>query len=64
LRKLPQEAIFHVRDNTKGYHMRKLLLAIMIAAPLMASACNTIAGVGRDVGAVGDAVSKTAEEAK
>ncbi len=44
--------------------MRKFLLALMIAAPLMASACNTIAGVGRDVGAVGDAVSKTAEEAK
>jgi len=44
--------------------MRKLLIAVMLAAPLMASACNTIAGVGRDVGAVGDAVSKTAEEAK
>ena len=44
--------------------MRKLLIAIMIAAPLMASACNTIAGVGRDVGAVGGAVTKTAEEAK
>jgi len=57
LRKLPQEAIFHVRDNTKGYHMRKLLLAISGAAIM-------IAGVGRDVGAVGDAVSKTAEEAK
>lgn len=52
-------------DNTKGATlMRKLLIAIMIAAPLMASACNTIAGVGRDVGAVGGAVTKTAEEAK
>ncbi len=44
--------------------MRKLLLAIVIAAPLLASACNTIAGLGKDVGAVGDAVSKTADDAK
>ncbi|MEQ1607757.1 MAG: entericidin A/B family lipoprotein [Hyphomonadaceae bacterium] len=44
--------------------MRKLLIAVLLAAPLMASACNTIAGVGKDVGAVGNAVSKTAEEAK
>ena len=44
--------------------MRKLLLAVMLAAPLMASACNTIAGFGKDVGAVGDAVSDTAEKTK
>jgi predicted small secreted protein len=44
--------------------MRKLILAVMIAAPLLASACNTISGIGKDVGAVGGAVSKTAEEAK
>ncbi len=44
--------------------MRKLLIALMVAAPLMASACNTIAGVGRDVGAVGGVMTKSAEEAK
>jgi len=45
--------------------MRKLILvAVMLAAPLMASACNTIAGLGKDVGAVGDAVSDTAEKTK
>jgi predicted small secreted protein len=44
--------------------MRKLLLAVMLAAPLMASACNTIAGFGKDVGAVGDAMTKTAEDTK
>lgn len=44
--------------------MRKLFLAVMIMAPLLASGCNTIAGLGRDVGAVGDAVAKTAEENK
>jgi predicted small secreted protein len=44
--------------------MRKLLLAVMLAAPLLASGCNTIAGLGKDVGAVGGAVEKTAEDAK
>ena len=37
---------------------------VVLAAPLLASACNTIAGLGKDVGAVGDVVAKTAEEAK
>jgi predicted small secreted protein len=44
--------------------MRKLLLAVVLAAPLLASACNTIAGLGKDVGIVGGAVEKTAEDAK
>lgn len=44
--------------------MRKILLALAIAAPLLASACNTIAGLGKDVGAVGGAVEKSAEDAK
>jgi predicted small secreted protein len=44
--------------------MRKLILAALIAAPLLLSACNTIAGLGKDVGAVGDAVSDSAEKSK
>jgi predicted small secreted protein len=44
--------------------MRKLFLAVVLAAPLLVSACNTIAGFGKDVGAVGDAVNKSAEDAK
>ncbi|MCF8507184.1 MAG: entericidin, EcnA/B family [Hyphomonadaceae bacterium] len=44
--------------------MRKLFIAVILAAPLLASACNTIAGLGKDVGAVGDVVAKTAEDAK
>jgi predicted small secreted protein len=64
LRKPPQAAIFHTRDNIKGIPMRKLLLAVALVAPLLASACNTIAGLGKDVGAVGDAVSDTAEKSK
>ena len=39
-------------------------LLLLLAAPLLASACNTIAGLGKDVGAVGDVVAKTAEDAK
>lgn len=44
--------------------MRKLILAVVLAAPLLLSACNTIAGLGKDVGAVGDAMTNTAEDVK
>ena len=44
--------------------MRKLMIAIALVAPLLASACNTIAGIGKDVGAVGTVVSDTAEKTK
>ena len=44
--------------------MRKLLLAVMLAMPLMASACNTIAGIGKDVSTVGDVVTDSAEQTK
>lgn len=44
--------------------MRKIMIAIAIVAPLLASACNTIAGLGKDVGAVGNVMTKTAEDTK
>ena len=44
--------------------MRILIMAALIAAPLLLTACNTIAGLGKDVGAVGDAVSDSAEKSK
>ena len=44
--------------------MRKIITLALIASALTVSACNTISGVGRDVEAVGDAVTTTAEEAK
>jgi len=44
--------------------MRKIILAVMLAAPLLASACNTIAGLGKDVTTVGDVVTKSAEDTK
>lgn len=42
--------------------MRKVL--VLALAGLALTACNTIEGVGRDVGSAGDTVAKTADDAK
>ena len=44
--------------------MRKLFILALAAAAMATSACNTVAGMGRDVEAAGDAVEDTAEGAK
>lgn len=44
--------------------MRKLVILAALAASLAVSACNTVAGAGRDVEAAGEAVKDTAEDAK
>lgn len=44
--------------------MKKIAILTLVAAALTVSACNTIAGVGRDVRAAGDAVTSGAESAK
>ena len=44
--------------------MRKILILAAAAATLAVAGCNTIAGVGKDVSAAGQAVTKTADEAK
>lgn len=44
--------------------MRKIVILAAVAAALMVSACNTIAGVGQDVSAAGRAVTDTAKDAK
>ncbi len=43
--------------------MRKLVLLATIAASLAVAACNTVAGAGQDVSAVGHAVTDTAHDA-
>ena len=43
--------------------MRKIIILAVAAAALSVSACNTIAGAGRDVSATGNAVSDTAHDA-
>ena len=43
--------------------MRKLILLSLMAAALATTACNTIAGAGKDVSATGHAVTDTAKDA-
>jgi predicted small secreted protein len=44
--------------------MKKIIALTLVAAALAVSACNTVAGAGRDVSAAGSAVTNTAEEVK
>ncbi|MFZ5718810.1 MAG: entericidin A/B family lipoprotein [Pseudomonadota bacterium] len=44
--------------------MRKMILLAMLAAGLTVSACNTVAGAGRDIESAGEAVEETAQDAK
>ena len=44
--------------------MRKLFVLAAAAAALTVSACNTVAGAGRDVSSAGHAVTDTANDAK
>lgn len=44
--------------------MRKLVILALAATSLMAAACNTVEGAGRDVQAAGAAVEDTAKDAK
>lgn len=44
--------------------MRKILILAVAATALMVSACNTVAGVGKDVSSAGRAVTNTAKDVK
>jgi predicted small secreted protein len=44
--------------------MRKIVILAVLAASLAVSACNTIAGAGKDVSSVGHAVTNTADDTK
>jgi predicted small secreted protein len=44
--------------------MRKIILLAVLGASLAVSACNTVAGAGKDVSSVGHAVTHTANDAK
>ncbi len=44
--------------------MRNLVLFAVLAASLAVSACNTVAGAGKDVSDAGHAVTNTADDAK
>jgi entericidin B len=44
--------------------MRKIITLAVVAAALSVSACNTIAGIGRDVSAAGEAVTSSSNSAR
>jgi predicted small secreted protein len=44
--------------------MRKIIVLAALAASLAVSACNTVAGAGKDVKSAGSAVEDTAQDAK
>jgi predicted small secreted protein len=44
--------------------MRKFVILALAATSLMAAACNTVEGAGKDVQAAGAAVEDTAKDAK
>ncbi len=44
--------------------MRRLMILAVVAAGLALSACNTVAGAGKDVSSAGHAVTNTADGAK
>jgi len=44
--------------------MKKIIALTIVAAALAVSACNTVAGAGRDVSAAGSVVTEGAEDAK
>lgn len=44
--------------------IRKILTLAMISGGLLAAACNTVEGAGKDMSSAGKAVSETANDAK
>ena len=44
--------------------MRKILTATMLAGAVLLTACNTVAGMGRDVSSAGNTVTGAANDVK
>ncbi|MBY0303403.1 MULTISPECIES: entericidin A/B family lipoprotein [Sphingomonas] len=44
--------------------MRKIVTMAALAGAVLVSACNTVAGAGKDVSSAGQAVTKTANDVK
>jgi predicted small secreted protein len=47
---------------THASHKRLLALLFALALPWLAAGCNTMEGLGEDMGAAGDAIDEEAEE--
>jgi predicted small secreted protein len=52
------------RRRTMTRNIRALLLAVLSIGALALAACNTTAGVGRDVRSAGNAIEDTANDAR
>lgn len=44
--------------------MRKVMTMAVLAGAVLVSACNTVAGAGKDVSSAGRAVTNTADDVK
>lgn len=53
-----------MKFSSEFHVMPKLLIIAALAAGLALSACNTVAGAGKDAKSAGEAVTKTANDAK
>lgn len=51
-------------SNPGEFSMRNIVFLALLAASMAISACNTVAGAGKDVTTAGHAVTDTAEDAK
>jgi predicted small secreted protein len=51
-------------QNFGEISMRKLIVLAAAASALLVASCNTVSGVGKDVSAAGQAVTKTANDVK
>ena len=49
---------------SKNIRSKSVTAAGLLAVCLLAAACNTVAGAGKDTSAAGKAVTNTAEQAK
>jgi predicted small secreted protein len=44
--------------------MKRIMLLLLLAVFFLVSACNTVAGVGRDISGAGQALERTADYAR
>ncbi len=49
---------------SKNIRSKAVMVAGLLAVSLMAAACNTVAGAGKDTSAAGQAVTHAANDAK
>ena len=60
-----QEPSTRATAETEELSMKRIVMTIALTATAFAiSACNTVAGAGKDVSSAGNAVSKTANDSK